>query len=299
MPPPARLPPLDLVKGFVAVARRMSVTQAAEDLCLTQSAVSKQVRALEQALGVPLFRRGFRKLELTAHGQQLFRAADASLQQLQDALAALAAPVKKPVTITASTGVAGLWLLPRLGALRQQHPGVDVRVVSSNAVLDVGTEADLAIRYCAGPQAPRDAVKLFGEAMAPVASPALGVSAFDADALPAATLLEFDVGGRPWLHWDTWLAARGWGGAAAGGVLRYNQYEQVIQAAVAGHGIALGRLPLVQDLLDDGRLQLLPCAGVQHADHAYWLVAGKDAPDEVRRVAAWIAAQARPATMRA
>src|SRR5687768_4670566 len=113
--PLVRLPPLDLVKGFVAVGRRMSITQAADDLCVTQSAMSKQVRALEDALGVKLFHRGYRSVSFTEEGERLFRSADAAVQQLQDAASGLKAAGKRPVTLTASIGVAGLWLLPRLG----------------------------------------------------------------------------------------------------------------------------------------------------------------------------------------
>src|SRR3954462_13585506 len=107
------MPPLDAVRGFVAVARRMSITLAAQDLCLTQSAVSRQVQALEESLGVQLLNRGYQSISFTPEGERLFRVADSAVQQLHDDFEALAGDGQRPpVTITASIGVTALWLLP-------------------------------------------------------------------------------------------------------------------------------------------------------------------------------------------
>src|SRR5215470_8399395 len=104
--PLSRLPSLDLIRGFVAVGRRMSITLAAEDLFLTQSAVSRQIIALEEALHVQLLNRGYRAISFTEDGERLFRVADSAIQQLQDGVNALAARSdRRPVTITASIGV--------------------------------------------------------------------------------------------------------------------------------------------------------------------------------------------------
>src|SRR5581483_12349371 len=101
--PLARLAPLDLIRGFVAVGRRMSVTLAAEDLGLTQSAVSRQIHSLEDALGVSLFHRGYRAISFTPAGERLFRTADGVVRQLQDAFETITRPAERlPVTITAS-----------------------------------------------------------------------------------------------------------------------------------------------------------------------------------------------------
>lgn len=105
--PLAKLPPLDLVRGFVAVGRRMSITLAAQDLHVTQSAVSRQIRALEAHLGVPLLVRGFRSVSFTSEGAQLFRMADVWLSQLGDLTEQLRAPERRtPVTVTTTIGVA-------------------------------------------------------------------------------------------------------------------------------------------------------------------------------------------------
>src|SRR5689334_24428383 len=175
--PVSRLASLDLTRCFVAVGRRMSITVAAQDLCLTQSAVSRQIQALEESLGVRLLVRGYRSISFTPEGEQLFRVVDGAVQQLQDAFAALVSERKRlPVTITASIGFTALWLLPRLGDFQQRYPNIDIRLAADNKLLDLQAEgADLAIRYCAARTAPQGAIRLFGEAVVPVAHPSLAV----------------------------------------------------------------------------------------------------------------------------
>lgn len=298
--PLVRLPALDAIRGFVAVGRRMSVTLAARDLFLTQSAVSRQVRALEDALGVRLLQRGHRSVSFTPAGAHFFRLADAALQQLQDGVAALRAGVqRRPVTITASIGVTSLWLLPRLGRLQQRHPAADLRVAASNRLLDLRREGiDLAIRYGPERSAPPGSLRLFGETIVPVAHPGLaGVRLTEPGVVAGQVLLDYDEPDRPWLLWADRLAALGVGAATPKAVLRFNQYDQVIQAAAAGQGIALGRLALVQPLLDDGRLVTLDAPAVDSPQgYAYWLVLGDGSMrEEVAQVVDWIRDEARRA----
>jgi LysR family glycine cleavage system transcriptional activator len=297
--PLVRLPSLDLIRGFVAVGRRMSITLAAQDLCITQSAVSRQIHALEEQLGVKLLVRGHRCIAFTAEGERLFRSADGAVQQMQDVIGEISlSGATRPVTLSASIGFTGLWLLPRLARFQQRHPGVDVRVSANNGIVDLRREGiDLAIRYTAPTLAPAGAIRLFGESIAPVAHPSLGVKTLRSErALAKQSLLEFDDARHEWLQWRDWLAANGLQHAKPRGVLHFNQYDQVIQAALAGHGIALGRLELIQPLLDTQQLiQLAPAARATHTAHAYWLIhADEHARDEVRQVAAWIESEARP-----
>lgn len=289
---------LDLVRGFVAVGRRMSISLAAQDLCVTQSAVSKQVHALEAQLGVKLLVRGHRSISFTAEGERLFRSADGVVQQLQDVMGGIRqAGEQRPVTLSASIGMTGLWLLPRVAHVQKLHPGVDVRVSSNNRLADLRNEGiDLAIRYTTPALAPAGALRLFGETVAPVAHSSLGLRSLrSAGAVSGLCLLAFDDPQHPWLQWSDWLASVGWADAKPQAVLHFNQYDQLIQAALAGQGVALGRLELIQPLLDERRLvRVAAPEPVQSSGHAYWLIQAEDEPrEEVRHVAAWLAAEAQ------
>ncbi|MFJ3045980.1 LysR substrate-binding domain-containing protein [Herbaspirillum chlorophenolicum] len=297
--PLLKLPPLDLLRGFVAAGRRMSITQAAQDLCLTQSAVSRQIHALEEFMGTRLLVRGHRSIAFTPEGERLFRSADAVLQQLQDVLGELrTAQAAKPVTVTASIGVTGLWLLPRLTRLQQRLPGIDVRVAASDSLADLRHDGiDLAIRYTTPALAPSGAQRLFGESVAPVAHPLLLAGASAGQLPPDVPLLEFDQP-NAWLMWEQWQdlanSGAGKGKGKKRGMLRFNQYDMVIQAAVAGQGVALGRMELIRPMLESGQLVMLAPPRAQPEDgHAYWLIQADAEPRrEVRLVADWICSEA-------
>lgn len=285
------LPPLDLLRSFVAVGRRMSITLAAQDLCVTQSALSRQVQALEAVLGYRLLVRGHRSIEFTGEGRRLFRSADAMLEQLGDVVASLRpGDARRPVTISASIGVTALWLLPRLNAFQQAAPQVDVRLAASNRFVDLEREQiDLSLRYCRPQDAPEGALRLFDEAVVPVAHPALALTAIeDAAQLRQHVMLEFDDVSRPWLQWGDWLRGADAGRSKPKGMLRFNQYDQVVQAALAGQGVALGRLELVRPLLEQGRLALASALPPVASDFAYWLIGRDGASADAATVAAWI-----------
>jgi DNA-binding transcriptional LysR family regulator len=260
-----RLPPLDSLKGFEAAARHLSFTRAAAELFLTQSAVSRQVQSLEEALGVRLFRRCTRRLELTPEGELLRRATIEALARLREVCAGLRAkPRRLRVTISSVVGVASLWLVPRLAAFQEIEPDLDVMVSADNRLVDLDMEGiDLGLRYGPVESLPAQAVRLFEEVVFPVAAPDLAAqlpAALRAEDLAGLTLIDFDESGKlPWLSWEEWLRDMGLGRAQPKAVLRFNQYDQVITAALAGHGIALGRSPLVSQLL--AKCQLAPLAG--------------------------------------
>lgn len=291
--PLRRLLPLDPLRGFVAAARHLSFTRAAEELFLTQSAISRQVQALEDALGVRLFVRGVRTLALTAEGARLARAAQGWLDDYAALADALRARGPRPVTVTATIGISALWLVPRLSRFQARYPDIDVRVAASNRVFDLGREGvDLAVRYCADRDAPAGAEHLFGESVVPVASPVLAARPLDATTLPDTVLLDFDDPRYPWLRWSDWLAAMGLEHIRPRAVLVFNHYDQLIQAAVAGQGIAIGRAQLLDQLLADSRLQCVGGSPREIARRGFWLVTAPGAPrPEVARFAEWLRAE--------
>jgi LysR family glycine cleavage system transcriptional activator len=289
---------MEPLRGFVAVGRRMSITVAANDLCLTQSALSRQVQALEERIGAKLLVRGHRSIAFTAEGERLFRSANGAVQQLQDAFGAVRASARRlPVTLSASIGVTGLWVLPRLGRFQRLHPGIDLRVAANNRLVDLASEGiDIAIRYGPRSAVGNDAILLFRETISPVAHPSLGLEhVLSPKDVAGQVLLEFDDPGRPWLHWDDWFASVGWKGVKPKGFLRFNQYDQVVQSAMAGQGIALGRIELIRPMLTDKRLVLLsaPHPGPTN-DHAYWLMGAEAVPrTDARAVMEWIVSEAQ------
>jgi LysR family glycine cleavage system transcriptional activator len=288
-----RRPSLDLLRGFVAVGRRMSITLAAKDLFLTQSALSRQVQALEEQLGAPLFARGYRAISFTAEGERLYRAAAPALRQLDEALDELTLRhASRPVTVSTTIGFTVLWLMPRLAAFQAAHPHVDLRVSAHNTVMDLrGAGIDLAIRYAPAGNVPPDATQLFPETVVPVASPALGLAALEAPgAFEGTALLEFEEPRYPWLQWQHWLDAQGWTDARPRAMLHFNQYDLVIQAALAGQGVALGRRALLAPLLESGQLvALAPATGGDAGGYGYWLLGADRTPrPEVETVRAWI-----------
>jgi len=294
------LPPLDLVRGFEAAARRLSFTLAAEELFVTQSAVSRQVQALEDYLGVKLFERRHRALALTEAGQAYFRAASAALAELRAATQRVREATRAHVlTVTCTVSFASIWLVPRLGRFRQAHPGIDVRIAATHEVVDMEREGvDLAIRDIPSGREPPGAIRLVGERMCPVASPAYLAEAKAPLAKPAdlrrhAMLVFHDSQGRwPWLTWAAWLEANGVADLVPASTLTYGQYDQVLNAALHGQGVALGRMSLVAGLIREGRLVALFGKRLQlpRALHALYAPRSASRP-EAQAFVAWLKAE--------
>jgi LysR family transcriptional regulator, glycine cleavage system transcriptional activator len=262
MPKRYNLPPLAFFQGFEAAARTLSFTKAAEELFITQSAVSRQIKALEDHLGIRLFERRPRALALTESGQALQRISADVLERLQAASDQLrAASRTRQLAITTTTGFASLWLIPRLQRFTRPHADVDVRISATTETLNLERSlVDLAIRYCRPEDAPEGAVRLFGDEMVPVCAPALlrerARPLKRPHDLAHHVLLHYDYPGahRLFMDWGTWLTSLGIGELKSAGGLHFSQYEQMIQAAIAGQGVALGRQPLVNELIQSGML---------------------------------------------
>jgi len=295
------LPSLDFLKGFEAAGRLLSFTRAADELYVTQSALSRQVQALEHALGVALFERRHRALALTPTGATLHAEVAAALAALAGAAERARAGTREPgVTLTTTVSFASLWIIPRLPAFRALRPDVEVYVSANDRTVDLARgEVDLAIRYCGEATAPRDGLRLFGERMLPVVSPAVARDPRTPLRRPADlarhVLLHLDdpEGRTPWLDWRSWLAANGEAALKPAGSLRFTLYDQVIQAAVGGQGVALGRLPMIGSLLRDGRL-VAPFPKKFDSARGYYVMVAAHAREraDVRAFVDWLAAEA-------
>jgi DNA-binding transcriptional LysR family regulator len=251
------LPPLELLRSFEAAARRLSFTLAAGELHLTQSAVSRQIQQLEASLGVLLFERRHRALALTEAGGVLQRAVTDSLERLRDATARVrAASAPRQVAITTTPGFASLWLIPRLARFTGAHPQVDVRVSATLDVLDMErSRIDVAVRLM--PIARGVGPALFEETVVPMCAPQLAASLRALPDLSKLTLLTVDYpdhGEAPTADWEPWLKVMGLDDLRMKSTLRFTQYADAVAAAVAGQGVVIGRLPLLRELLREGRL---------------------------------------------
>jgi LysR family transcriptional regulator, glycine cleavage system transcriptional activator len=297
------LPSLDFLRGFEAAGRRLSFTLAAEELFLTQSALSRQIRAIEDALGVTLFERRHRALALTAAGRIFHGEVTAELRNLAVAVDALRMQ-HRPAGLKVSTTVsfASLWLIPRLSTFRARHPQLEVYVAADDRIADLARgEVDVAVRYLADARAPDAAVRLFGERLMPVASPRLlrrsAPLARPAD-LAHHVLLHLDdpTGVMPWLNWPAWLTANGQAELRPTGAMHFSLYDQVIQAAIAGEGVALGRIPLIARFLHDRSL-IAPFAKRYDSPRSYFAIAAPHATQRAEAVAfvAWLRDEARAA----
>lgn len=257
--PMRELPSLDLLKGFEAAARHLSFTKAGEELFLTQSAISRQVQALEAQLGVQLFQRRIRALLLTDEGQRYFKAVRAALDDLRAAtLSVRAGRSSAALTVATTVSFASLWLVPRLVRFQSAHPGIQVRLVAENRIQDLERERiDVAVRYCPPAMAGPGAARLFGVRVLPVASPGVCRAARleRPGDLARCVLLEYDEAERtPWLTWRVWFETMRVAMPKPADMVRFSQPDQVIHAAVAGQGVALGSVPLANELLRSGRL---------------------------------------------
>lgn len=255
------LPALDLFRSFEAVARHGSFTLAAQELCLTQSAVSRQIALLEKRRSLKLFRRLHRRIELTREGLALFGAVTQGLDGIQGCLASLqTAPDFPQITIAASVSFSYFWLMPRLEIFNRQHPEVDIRIIASDQRVDLQRqEADVFVLYGQDRAELLPLTPLFEERVYPVCSPGFLLAHQGMSSLPdllAKTLLHLDGGGNLWgaVDWPIWLESQGVLGKTARSGIRLNSYPMVIQAAESGRGIALGWSYIVDELVACGRL---------------------------------------------
>ena len=293
------LPPLDLLVGFEAAARHLSFTKAGAELHLTQSAVSRQIKELEEQLGAPLFQRRHRALTLTEAGHQMYASTAQVLATMRAATERIRAQSgRRTLAVTTTHSFAALWLIPRLAGFTRDHPGVDVRITAETRVQDLERDGlDIALRHGPAALAGPNAVRLFGEKVFPVCSPKLlKKKPLEKPAdLRNHVLLQYDDPEvrHPWLHWKTWLEVERIADLRPAGTLSFSGYEQIIPAAVAGHGVALGRSPLVKDLIAGGEL-VAPFKSQADPARAYFAIVARNAAarPEVVDFLEWLKAEA-------
>ena len=296
----SRLPPLNSLRAFVVAAKHMSFSKAASELHVTPAAVSQQIRQLEDYLGVELFKRSNRNLLLTAEGQSclpgLTEAFDGIVQSLQQ----LSAGGKSgPLTVSVAPSFAAKWLVPRLDDFRTAAPEIDVRITASMNLVDFDADdIDCAIRYGAGNYAPLFHEKILEETVFPVCSPSLEVIGrlpATPDELRHLTLLHDDSPDQDpsCPDWRMWLRAAGVSGIDSARGVRFNQSSLVLEAAIAGQGVALAKGRLAADDIRAGRL-IRPFNVSQTLDFAYHCVCPtrKTTLPKVAAFLSWLRAQA-------
>jgi LysR family glycine cleavage system transcriptional activator len=289
-----RLPPLAALRAFEAAARHLSFTRAAQDLHVTQTAISHQIRTLEDLLGVKLFRRLPRGLVLTEEAQRYLPAVRDAFDRLEAATGELlAARAGGPVTASVLPSFAGRWLVPRLGRFRSAHPEIDLRISASLHLVDFAREdVDLGIRMGRGHYPGLRVERLFGESLMPVCAPALlqGDRPLrrPEDLRHHVLLHEDDYTG-----WQLWLELAGVAGVDPRHGPIFTDAGMVVQAAAEGQGVALGRLALAAWDLAAGRL-IRPFDVSMPHDLAYYLVCPEGSAERPRiaAVRTWLLEEA-------
>ncbi|MFM2053205.1 MAG: hypothetical protein RL456_1242 [Pseudomonadota bacterium] len=306
---PSRPLPLDCLRSFEAVARTLSFSVAAEEMHLTQPAISRQIKGLEEELGAQLFHRATRRVELTSAGRVLLRTVQPALARLDATVRQIRMSRSRAlVGVATFPSFASLWLMPRLPEFERGHPLADIRIAATDRLVEVDDlELDVALRHCDASKVPPGAVRLFGELLTPVIGTRLAEAIARGDAPPldtpadlaGHTLVEMDDGmpGADRIGWPLWLAWNGLGALQPRRWISVNYTHQQVQAALAGQGVALARLAMVHDVVERGDLvEPFGRAGRRWAEPCYWLVTlgpgGAPPRPEVRAFADWVLVEA-------
>ncbi len=294
-----RLPPLNALKAFEVVSRRLSVSRAAEEMGVTPGAVSQQIRVLEDHAGGPLFRRDGGAIALTDLGrvlQPVVRDAFAQLGRAGEIV--YGATRRRSLSISVPPSFAVKWLVPRMARFSAAHPDIEAWVSADVQLADVaGGRVDVAVRYGRGDDPGVRSARLLDAGVIPVCSPALltGVDPLlRAADLRRHSLIHVRSGAQeePSPGWPAWFRSRGLTGIAADAGPRFDQTALAIDAAVYGRGVALAPRAFVEADLASGRLVAPFADGYLPSERAYHvLIRRSGGRDEARLFLAWITAQ--------
>jgi LysR family transcriptional regulator, glycine cleavage system transcriptional activator len=287
------------LRGFEATARNLSLTKAAAELNLTQSAMSRQVKGLEEELGIALFARGARELTLTAAGATLFAQLQKTFKELDGTVAQLRREAKSPrITITTFASFASLWLIPRLAKFQSANANADLTVNASDRVVDIESEGlDVAIRILPDDAVPDDAVLLFREHLFPLVSPEYLRTAPRLQSLTDLaqhTLIESTAhgAGEQRTTWRGFFEALGMKEIKGKSRLHFDYIAQSMLAAQSGHGVTLARTYGADSYMSGSLLRA--CDASVSPDSACYLIVSKHsrARADVRAFTEWIVAEA-------
>lgn len=281
---------LDLLQQFVQVARLGNLSRAAEQANLTVSALSHQVRQLEQRLERKLFERGPRGVQLTNEGRRLMEAVGHHFEGIDRAMAGFSCRRDDVLTLSAIPGVMSSWLVPRLARLVAAHPELQLNLQSSVELVNFERDrVDAAVRYGRGPWPGLITERLFGEWIAPVASPALLERMGEAD---PSDLARWPLLGDPGDRWRDWFA-QGSGELPPRYVAHFDNTDALQRAALEGMGVALGRMVMARPLIEAGLLKVLGHR-YQQIPESYFLVYPEHAKDHagLRTFREWLLCEA-------
>ena len=254
-----RLPPLDPLIAFEAAARLLSFTRAGEELHLSQAAISQQIRSLEESLQVKLFTRSHRAVQLTNEGREYQHTVAAILKQLAGATMDIQnVEFAQQLVIGCDLSFATQWLSPRLSQLRQLMPAVTLRIIASDDYNEsLGSEVQVAVLHGDGLWPGFQTLQLCDEEVFPVCSPEFDYELAQQDWvswLLQAPLIDLADSHWNWMNWRLWLGGNNIDQPLGNRNLQLNSYPLVIDAACAGHGVALGWRYLVDDLIANNQL---------------------------------------------
>lgn len=287
-----RLPPLHALRAFEAAARHLHFARAAAELHLTPTAISHQIRLLEEILGVKLFHRYPRPIRLSAEGAALYPVLREGFDRMADVIAALSEPdARRPLTVSVTVAFASLWLMRRLPALRNEA-GLNLKVEADNQPVDLsGGDVDFAVRYARQPGPEGHWLALFEDRLMPLCAPDLLCRhpvVGDADVLGLPLIAyRWSGGAEAAPSWHGWSRAAGLSQDVPEVSQHFSEEIHAIDSAIAGQGVVLASSVLAAASVAAG--QLKPLSTTSLPGRSFWAVARNDHPrlEEVERFAAW------------